>query len=460
METNQKVVNYQRGASGVFAFGENVTTGISSLFYVPCQFDEGLSTALGTIATNAKEKQRLFTQGGNKACYIYQNEMDDSKTLSVNYNDDAIYWQQMAVKLVDKNLLTNLLTGERFMDGSDVVTVVGTNGTKIIADNFGRKKVTTNNSPYNLFNYVGRMMIPQSDDGTGKPIFTNNIDNDGNKVNGKTVGLEAIYTYDDNTVWGVRFIFCMPKKPTFTDGQPNKVALEFDVYCDTHIIEKPLTDGISAPDVLSTTGTDAVYAVNADYMVENNVSYNTGTIAIATDGVVTGSGTTFTAAMVGGTLTVLGVDYIVNTFTSATSIKVLTPPAVAVVAGTSYKIVYASTTLSAPTFTGTTGKVAAVINTLNGKVGIYKHNGTSWSTGAVTSVLGAGCQIYGAKVGNRTDVIPTAKSGYVAIATAGATGVAVASATKTKTTGSGIENYIFNNRYFDLGTLAFIDYTM
>lgn len=387
METAQKVVNYQRGESGVFAFGENVTTGISSMFYVPCQFDEGLSTTLGTIATNAKEKQRMFKQGGNKGCYIYQNEMDEAKTLSVNYADDALYWQQMAVKLVDKNLLTNLLTGERFMDGSDIVTVVGTNGTKIIADNQGRKKVTTNNSPYQLFSYVGRMMIPQSDDNTGKPIFTSNLDNDGNKINGKTVGLEAIYKYDDDTVWGVRFIFCMPKKPTFTDGQPNKVALEFDVYCDTHIVEKPITDGVSAPDALATTGADAIYAFNADYLVK-------------------------------------------------------------------------ASAITAPTFTGTIGQIAVGVDIDDGKVYVYKHDAASWSATPVTSTFGVGCQIYGAKVGTSLATVPTAKSGYVAIKTAGVTGSAIASATKTKSTGSGTEDYVFNTRLFDLGTLTFTDYTV
>ena len=267
METMQKVVNYQRGESGVFAFGENVTTGITGLYYVPAQFDEGLSATLGTIATNAKEKQRLFTQGGNKACYIYQNETDEAKTTSLNYVDDAIYWQQMAVKQVDKNLLTNLLTGERFMDGNDVVTVIGTNGTKIIADARGKKKITTNNSPYRLFNYVGRMMIPQSDDGNGNPIFMSNLDNDGNKINGKTVGIEAIYTYDDDTKWGVRLLFCMPKKPTMTDGQPNKVAIEFDVYCDTHIIDKTLPEGSSIADVVATTGATPIFTVNAKYAI-------------------------------------------------------------------------------------------------------------------------------------------------------------------------------------------------
>ena len=387
METMQKAVNYQKGASGVFAFGENATTGITSNYYVPCQFDEGLSATLGTIATNAKEKTRLFRQNGNKGCYIYTNETDDAKTLSVTYADDAMYWQNMAMKLVDKNLLTNLLTGERFKDGNDIITVVGTNGTKIIADNLGRRKVTTNNSPYNMFNYVGKMMIPQSDDGTGKPIFTANVDNDGNKINGKTVGLEAIYTFDDNTVWGVRFVFCMAKKSTFTEGQPNKIAIEFDVYCDTHIIDTPFTDGVSAPDTVATTGADAIYAFNADYLIK-------------------------------------------------------------------------ASAISAPTFAGTIGQITVGVDTDDGKVYVYKHDGTDWGSTPVTSTLGAGCQIYGAKVGTSLATVPTTKSGYVAIATAGVSGSAVAATTKTKSTGSGTEDYVFNNRYFDLGTLAFIDYTV
>jgi hypothetical protein len=64
-------------------------------------------------------------------------------------------------------------------------------------------------------------------------------------------------------------------------------------------------------------------------------AYATGTVSIATTGVVTGSGTTFTAAMVGGYLKAVGhtSQYLVTAYASATSITVLDLDAVAYTGG-------------------------------------------------------------------------------------------------------------------------------
>ena len=64
--------------------------------------------------------------------------------------------------------------------------------------------------------------------------------------------------------------------------------------------------------------------LSANMLGSTTTGYNTGTISIAaTTGVVTGSGTTFTAGMVGGILMgTSGVSYLVTAFSSATAITI------------------------------------------------------------------------------------------------------------------------------------------
>lgn len=371
-----QATNYQLGKSGVFCFGENKTTGKTGIYYVPAQFDEGLSVIMGTILSNARERQMVFNQNGSRGCYIFQNEVMNEKTISLSFIDDAIYWKDTVVARVDRNLLSAIMLGESFKDGADVIKVIGTNGTRMV------EPVETNAEPRWLFEYAGKNAKPQSDDGTGKPILQTNVDNNAYKRFGVTVGIEAIYEFDNATKLGMRLLFCAPKTGTFTDGQPNKKVIEFDVFCDTLYVDKGFDEGVSNPDVVATTGTTPIYAINADYVVS-------------------------------------------------------------------------SATNTAPTFTGTSGQVAVSIKNTDGTIGIYKHNGTSWTNTPVTSVLGAGAMIYGVKSGTSLANDPTGKSVYVGVKTAGATGVAVASKTKT-TTGSGTEDYMLAIKKFDVGNAGWI----
>ena len=83
-----------------------------------------------------------------------------------------------------------------------------------------------------------------------------------------------------------------------------------------------------------------------NYSLATATTYNTGTIGVATSGVVTGTGTTFTSAMQGGVLTLTSgpnqnESFVITLYTSATSITVLPAPAAAIAAGTTYTLVSA-----------------------------------------------------------------------------------------------------------------------
>ena len=253
--------NRQLGDASVFCLGENKTTGKVAIYNVPAEFDEGLSVMLGTMLSNARNKQMIYNQNGSRGCYIFQDEVLNEKTLTLTFIDDAIYWKDTVVARVDRNLLTAVLMGESFKEGADIIKVIGTNGTRMVSP------VQTNTEPRFLFEHIGMVAKPQSDDGTGRPELKINSDNNAYKKFGVTVGIEAIYEYDNQTKLGVRLLFCAPKSGTFTDGQPNKKAIEFDVYCDTMYISEPFIEGITAPDVVETTGNAEIFAVEADYVI-------------------------------------------------------------------------------------------------------------------------------------------------------------------------------------------------
>ena len=257
-------VNYQLGELYVTVFGENKTTGVVSLYTIALTPDEGMSFMLGTVLTNARDKQMTYQQGGDRASYIFQNAVTNEKTVSLTFMDDAVYWKDTVVARVDRNVITAMLMGDSFKDGSNIIKVIGTNGTRMVSP------VETNAEPYNLFGRLGMSAKPQSDDGTGKPILVPNKDNNSFKIFGITVMIEALTTYDSQTKKGERLIFSAPKSATKVDGQPNKITVEFDVFSDTMVTDKLFKDGLTGADTVATTGTESIYSIHADYVISSS----------------------------------------------------------------------------------------------------------------------------------------------------------------------------------------------
>ena len=315
-------VNYQLGELYVTVFGEDKTTGIVSLYTIALTPDEGMSFMLGTVLTNARDKQMTYQQGGDRAAYIFQNAVTNEKTISLTFMDDAVYWKDTVVARVDRNLITAMLMGDSFKDGASTIKVIGTNGTRMVSP------VETNAEPYNIFGRLGMSAKPQSDDGTGKPILVPNKDNNSYKIFGITVMIEALTTYDSKTKKGERLIFSAPKSATKVDGQPNKITVEFDVFSDTMVTDKLFKDGVTSADVVATTGTDSIYAISADYVISsaaNTAPTFTGTagqVAVSiknTDGTIGiyKYGTTWSATPV---TSVLGAGAMIYGATSGTTL--------------------------------------------------------------------------------------------------------------------------------------------
>jgi hypothetical protein len=80
--------------------------------------------------------------------------------------------------------------------------------------------------------------------------------------------------------------------------------------------------------------------LNLQRLIYTAIPYSTGTVSVATTGVVTGVGTTFTAAMVGRFMKVHYTDafFEISVFTNVTTITLKDWPGEVVAAGTSYSI--------------------------------------------------------------------------------------------------------------------------
>jgi len=102
-----------------------------------------------------------------------------------------------------------------------------------------------------------------------------------------------------------------------------------------------------------------------------------------------------------------------------------------------------------PTVAGVLGDQVVVVDTADGTVELYKHDGTDFGT-AVTSTLAKGAKIFATSVDTALNgLTAVTKNVEVAIKTAGATGVAVAVNCKTNADGSGTATYILENLTWD-----------
>ena len=166
------------------------------------------------------------------------------------------------------------------------------------------------------------------------PLITNTdyegeIKNEGDRVRIRTAGRISLSTYtkgmalvaQDLTPTSEDLIIDQAKYFKFVVDDIDKLQNDVDTMNNYAANARMDMSELIDTDILS-YGRKNVFGLNAV-----GTDYSTGTAAIAaTTGVVTGTGTTFTAAMVGGFLRITGhptdKHYLVTAFTSATSITV------------------------------------------------------------------------------------------------------------------------------------------
>lgn len=456
---NNKMVNVTAGVARVTAIvadlGADGKTyaGMSIFSCVIGSPDSGIAYPINTVLPQNNDMNDIYSRGAFLGTTL-GNETLQETTVSMSFINDFVYKLsngQVGSNFMS-NVLVNLLKGEAFKDGGKVYKVYGTNGVKKTG-----KSATVVANLSKLFKVDGMFTVPQAfDEVTGKPLTVANTRVTAYNNKSICVMIEHLTAFDSTNKQGLRYVYTMASNFTMTENDDvNKISFDAMFLSDAKNTESFFIDGFGAgeADVVATTGADAIYKVNADYIVPNYSKYSTGTIGIDTSGVVTGDGTTFINEMVGGKLVCEGVTYTVTKYTSATSIKVEPSPSVAVTAGKSYVIYYEKATPVAPTFSGSIGKIAVAVSPVNGKAYLYKHSGSAWV--ASTSTMGEGCAITSAIKGTDIETLPaTVARSFVFIGTAGVSGSAVAIAEKSAT-----PTYVWDVKDFDYATQTFVTYT-
>ena len=387
------------GSVRVTVLGENKTTGLASIYSsLATVQDAGISLLVGTIRNIVREMTDVFYRTGKYAFTTTQNEILNDITSSMTIGYDGVWFGASRISTaLTKDTLLEMIKGGAFLDGSDVVKVIGTNGTRKISP------VSANNSFKYLLWESGKMSDPQSDDGTGKPIREENIRVKAYNKFACTIMIEFVFDNGEKKE-GLRFAYALPDNITLTDDDDyTKVACDMKMLSDTNFCDAFYIDGVTGQTVTGAPTVDTnITEIAADYIF-------------------------VTSADLAGTLTCSGgtigdVVAIVDPTTAKVRVYQVTAAAVIAAIDANY-ILTAGCLISAP-----------------------KYDALTVTAGDAPIAFGS--------------ITPTSTQSFVAVETAGTSGAALAATDKVYSAGSGTATRVFKAKDFVFSTNAWAAYTV
>mgnify|MGYP006935315972 CR=1 FL=1 len=395
---NTKLTNFQADSCRVTVLAENKNpvTNIISLYSAEVSIpDEGISLPIGTIKSSAREVTNVFDSTGSFTAQTTQNEIIQDRNASVGFADDMVYISKdgnVGVE-INKNMLVAMLEGNSFKDGSDIIKVVGTNGTRLI-------EPASSGQDFKYFAFVdGKLIKPQTDDGTGKPQLVANTYVSGYNNYAVCVMLEFLQSFDSNTRTGYKFAYVLGSGTQFAENSDyNKFSVECQFLADARNIDKFVIDGHSEPQDVKGAPTETTNI--------NKIGLNSGNVHL------------------------IGVDVAVTAITLTN---------------------------------GTAGDLVVCVNETSGATQVFQITAPTVATEIDADYnLEEGCLIYSTKfLASQTGgtlvldaSTPASNKTYLAIASAGATGVAVA----TDFDLSATKQFYLEIKDFNFADSSFINY--
>ena len=202
----------------------------------------------------------MFDSTGSFTAQTTQNEIITDRNVSISFADDMVYISadgNVGVE-INKNTLTAMLEGNSFTDGSSIIKVVGTNGTRLV------EPAESGQAFKSFMLQDGKLIRPQSDNGIGRPELVANTYVAGYNNYAVCVILEFLQSFDSNTRTGYLIPYVLGSGTQFSENSDyNKFSVECQILSDVRNIDSFLVDGLSEADnIVGATGSEEFYKIN------------------------------------------------------------------------------------------------------------------------------------------------------------------------------------------------------
>ena len=265
--TNSRLVSGYDGCMSISCMAENLTTGNSAMFKIKVSVpDKGQSLTIASLSSRVRDTGYITNCSGNGATLLRGETQYNEKSMDMTFADDYNLLQDVDTK-VSRNTLISIIEGRTFEFNGDIWAVLGSNGVRNISN---VNKRTNDRDHKFMFLKDGETFIPDMVDENGIPATEQNPYVGAYKDNNLVV-FEGIYSYSDSEIKGSRVVYLMSGDIEFSEGSgtdPNKYSVPAMRYSDCRDISKYLCYGNSNPQTPQTSGTDELFRINADIIVE------------------------------------------------------------------------------------------------------------------------------------------------------------------------------------------------
>lgn len=198
------VANRTGGAINVTMFGRNLTNNEVDVYQILITSGDPVTFSSDPLSSGNYDYQTVRGKDGSIIGQVQLDEQDPSGEISFSFYEDYDYLGSEYIYRNSKNRLLNLLDGEAFKNGEDIITLIGTNGTEKTST--AKAKFHEMNKPYKMLYYNEGGFIKErgtADPKTGAPKLRKNP-------------FEASFNQSHET-------FCIEFQTTTGQGQVNRM---------------------------------------------------------------------------------------------------------------------------------------------------------------------------------------------------------------------------------------------
>lgn len=198
------VVNRTGGAINVTMLGKNLTSKEVDIYQILITTGDPVTFSSDPLSSGNYDYQTIRGKDGSIIGQVQLDEQDPAGEISFSFYEDFDFLGNEYIRGNSKNRLLNLMNGEAFKNGEDVIVPIGTNGTD--KTKTAKAKFNEMNKPYKMVYYNEGAFIKEN--GTADP--------ETGKVALKKNPYESTFNQSHKT-------FCMEFQTTSGDGQVNRM---------------------------------------------------------------------------------------------------------------------------------------------------------------------------------------------------------------------------------------------